>query len=114
MNKKVYERLKEVAKAGTVITYSELNSSCNLHLNFNNIDDRNKISNILGEISEYEVKEGRPMLSVIVVLKGSIPLKPAYGFFTYADELEVRKMETDLQLYYRQLKKCWETWKYKK
>lgn len=112
MNEKVYKKLIETAKAGTVITYSELNSSCNLNLNFNNIKDRNEIAHILAEIARYETKHKRPLLSAIVVLKGSIPLQPAYGFFSYADELGARNAgETDLHLYYRQLKKCWEVWK---
>lgn len=117
MNKKVYEKLIEVAKKQGkykkgVITYSDLNDECNLNLDYNNIKDRNEISHILGAIARYETKHNRPLLSALVVLKGSVPLKPAYGFFSYADELGVRnKGEKDLELYYRQLKKCWETWK---
>jgi hypothetical protein len=112
INKKVYEKLKAVAKAGTVITYSELNSACNLDLDFKNIKDRNILSEILGKISEYEVTYNRPMLSALVVYKGSIPLSPAEGFFTWANELKVKNEdETNLEFYYRQLKKCWETWK---
>lgn len=112
MNEKVYRKLQSVAKAGTMITYSELNTCCKLNLDFNNIKDRNIISKILGEISQHEVKEGRPMLSAVVILKGTVPPFPAHGFFNYASELGVRNPgEADLNLWYRQLKKSWDFWK---
>jgi len=114
MNKKVYEKLKEVAKNGTTITYTDLNRECCLNLDFNNINDRNKISEILGEISKHEVKEGRPMLSALVVLKGAIPSAPAYGFYAYAEELGVWDGKGDQKVFfYRELKRCWEQWKKK-
>lgn len=112
VNQRVYNKLIEVALKSSYITYSDLNSECDLNLDFNNINDRNKISKILGEISLKEVKKGRPMLSSLVILKGTVPIKPAFGFFTYADELGIRKPnEKDNALFYRQLKACWEYWK---
>jgi len=111
INKKVYNKLIEIARAKKTITYSELSEECGLFLDFDNINDRNKISSILGEISKYEVKKGGPMLSSLVVLKNSHPQKPAFGFYTYADELEVRKKgESDQQLFWRQLKECYKHW----
>ena len=56
IHQQIYERLKEVAKAGDLITYGEIAPLANL--NMENPDDRNKIAHILGEISAYEHSEG--------------------------------------------------------
>ena len=50
----------------------------------------NKISQILGTISEDEVRAGRPMLSALAVNVGG---KPGPGFFTLARDLG--QLETD-------------------
>lgn len=110
-NREVYEKLKKVARAKALITYSDLNEQCKLGLDFNNINDRNKIADMLGTISEIEVLHENPMLSVVVVKKNSLPRTPSDGFFRYADKLKVRLPgESDRSLYYRQLRKCYECW----
>ncbi len=112
IDKVVYEKLKEVAREQTVIPYSQLNIVCRLKLDLSKIKDRNELARILGEISEFEVLHGRPMLSAVVVLKDQRPITPAYGFFTYADELGVRKKgESDTALFARQLQECFTKWK---
>ena len=74
--------------------------------------DRAELGRILGEISIYEVKHKRPMLSAIVVSKQKI--EPAFGFYNLADELDVReKGESDQQLFFRQLEECYEEWQKK-
>jgi len=111
MNKLVYEKLKQVATEKKLITYSELNETCGLFLDFELAKDRNELGRILGEISEYEVKHKRPMLSAIVVFKNKHPPEPAYGFYNFADELKIRKKgETDQQLFFRQINECFEEW----
>ena len=96
INQQVYEKLKEVARrrgmhGDGIITYTELNEECNLNLNYDVIKDRNEIAHILGEISKEEYKNNRPLLSAVVVLKGSHPPVPAFGFFNLMEELKLRK-----------------------
>ena len=56
MNKAVYNKLIEIAKKEKRICYEDLVVECNLPLNRDNVDDRNKLSYILGEISKYELQ----------------------------------------------------------
>lgn len=112
INKIVYAKLKEIAKRQETINYSQFASDCNLP--YTSIEERNEFHNRLGEISKYEVKNGRPMLSVLVNHKGDIERTPGKGFFELADELNQRKpKETDKQMQYRIIKECWEYWKEK-
>ena len=109
MNKSVYNKLKEVAKNKTIICYEDLVSECDLLLNLGKIDDRNKLSEMLGEISKSELAEERPPISVLVVLKGTVT--PSYGFFNYMDELGERQPnETDEELRNRLMNWSHEYW----
>jgi hypothetical protein len=96
-----------------VVTYDELNQACSLGLNFGNPSDRNKIAEMLGNVSEFEVKKGRPMLSAVVILKGSQPASPGKGFFNWANTLKVpRRTQEDDQLFHaRVLRDVFTYWK---
>ena len=110
MKETIYKKLKELAKKQETICYSELASECSLP--YKTVDERNAFHQLLGEISTDEVGEGRPMLSVLVHHKGDPARSPGYGWFKLADTLKQRKEnESDLQMLYRQIKKCWEVWK---
>jgi len=121
MNEQVYKKLIEVAKkkykAPTgkkgIIYYEDLVIECGLSLNLGNIDDRNKLSNILGEVSKHELDSNpqRPPISVLVVLKNSKEIMPSYGFFSYMDELHIRKpKETDKEMRNRLMNWCYDYW----
>ncbi|NQT04928.1 MAG: hypothetical protein HQ577_02850 [Dehalococcoidia bacterium] len=58
MREDIRNRLIQVAKAGEVIFYQELS-----------IGRGRKLGTILGEISDYEANQGRPLLSAIAVSK---------------------------------------------
>ncbi|MCX9086455.1 MAG: hypothetical protein OIN90_02695 [Candidatus Methanoperedens sp.] len=105
-NKEVYEKLKQLVKAPyPFITYEDLNIECNLGLNFDHNRDRKILGDILGTISVQEVREGRPMLSAIVILKDSHPPKPSFGFFECAKKLGILKRGESQDVFYiRQLK----------
>ena len=112
MNKIVYEKLNEVARSGTTIPYTDLKNECNLNLDFDNIKDRNEIAHILGEISRYEHKNNRPLLSAIAVKKGSHPPDPADGFYNLVDELGLRSKGEDRKIFFaKELRKAFEYWK---
>ncbi len=113
MNKDIYKKLIEVSKKKIVIYYEDLVSECGLLLNLGKIDDRNKLSEMLGEISKFELAEKRPPISVLVVLKGTV--SPSYGFFNFMDELKVRKPEeTDEELRNRLMNWSYEYWSVKR
>ena len=110
INKKIYEKLKEIAKRQETITYSQI--ALDVNIPYSSVDERNEFHHLLGEISKFEVKNKRPMLSVLVHHKGDIQRTPGKGFFNLADNLNQRKeRETDLQLQYRIIKDCWNFWK---
>ena len=107
----IKDYLIQVAKQGKVATYSEVNSACELGLDFNNIKDRNIIAEMLGELSESEYKSKRPLLSSIVVLKGQSPLHPADGFHKMAIRLGVNKNQEENTFWVQELGRCFNYWR---
>ncbi len=88
-----YQFCRQAARDQTTtprwVYYTDVNTACGLGLDYGNIADRNKIANMLGDVSEFEVKKGRPMLSALVVLKGGKPPTPGQGFLDWAAHLGV-------------------------
>jgi hypothetical protein len=91
MQEAIYGKLKEVAQARKLIAYSELNEELKLGLDFDRPEDRRKIGEWLGEISEHEVKAGRPMLPAVVVHKEQDGTygDPGEGFYQLAKERNI-------------------------
>ena len=83
LHKGIYEQLKEVARNGELITYGEIAPLAKL--NMESPGDRNRIGEILGEISTFEHENHRPMLFVLVVHADDG--MPGDGFFNLAREL---------------------------
>jgi len=109
MNEKIYDRLKQTAKAGLVTTYSEIAPLAGLDMGRQ--DDRNKIAEILGEISTHEHRQGRPMLSVVVIHKENNI--PGQGFFTLARELGLFGDDNEFMFFVRELRRVHDFWKRK-
>jgi hypothetical protein len=68
--------------------------------------DRNKIGEILGEISTYEHDHGRPMLSAIVVLAGIG--YPGEGFYNLARHLGLHQGHgefADMEFFVQEVKR---------
>jgi hypothetical protein len=110
INQQIYERLQEVANEGELTTYGEIAPLANL--NMENPDDRNKMAQILGDISTHEHEQGRPMLSAIVVL-AEIGY-PGEGFFTLARELGLlhgNKEFDNLDFFVQEVKRVYACWK---
>lgn len=111
VNKQIYEKLKDIARRGITITYTDLNRNCSLNLDYNNIKDRNEIAKILGDISKDEFKKGHPLLSAVVVLKGSHPPTPAFGFFTLWEELGLKNKGESREIFFaKELRRVFEYW----
>ena len=74
------------------------------------INERNALAHILGLISSFEVDEGRPMLSAIVVRHNN--RKCGKGFFDLAETLhQIKKDETHEDFWDRTIKDLRKTWK---
>lgn len=79
----IHEQLKQVAKQRATTTYGKVAPLAELDMSVQ--EDRYRIGQILDEINEYEVGQGHPMLSVIVVRAD--PPRPGQGFFDCARRL---------------------------
>ena len=109
VNEIIYNKLKEIAKRQETINYSQFASDCNIP--YTSIDERKQFHKLIGDISEFEVSQCRPMLSVLVHHKGDIERTPGKGFFELADKLKQRNLkETDKEMQYRIIKDCWKFW----
>lgn len=115
MNETVRKKLIELARkrGEQSITYQELSDECNLGLVMRDSEyARAEIGRILGEVSAYEYKHKRPLLSSLVLSKGS-----GYegdGFFKLCEELGFgpwRKLQRDDLFPIKEMKKCYEFWK---
>ena len=110
VNEKVYKKLIEVAKRESTITYSDLNNECDLNIIFEGDKGGKEIGEILGEISKREFENKRPLISAVVVMKGSHPPNPSHGFYTLAEELNLIKEKKEI-FYAKELKKVFDYWK---
>ena len=63
MHEQIYDKLKEVARAGTVTYYSDIAPMAGLDMEL--LNDRYKIGAMLDDINQHEREFGRPMLSAI-------------------------------------------------
>ena len=91
----IREKLIKAATAGQIVYYSDL------------ADDSNAISPkeigvILEKIAQYDIENGQPILSSIVVAKSTG--LPSEGFFELCDTLDIDIYLSDLQ------KQCFEYW----
>ena len=112
MNNEVRLFLIELArKRQGFIYYQDLSDKCNLGFNFqDNPNDRTEIGRILGEISEYEYNQGKPLLSALVLSKS---LQEGDGFFKLCEELgygSYRKIKSDPAFTSIQMNRCYEFW----
>lgn len=107
MNEAVYARLADAARARQFVFYGEL--APELNLDMENPQDRLEIGQVLGEISRFEVANGRPMLSSIVVeADDHLPDK---RFFALGQELgQVADHEDEVSFAVRQIKMTHEYW----
>lgn len=109
MKKRISKKLIELATNKKMIAYSDLALQCKIP--YNNINERETMHDILGEISTHEVNNGRPMLSVLVHHKADLERSAGIGWFKLADKLKQRRdKECDLIMRLRVLADCWKYW----
>ena len=105
--------LIEIARKKGIIYYQELCDGCKLPLNMrDNPQDRLEIGSILGEISTYEHKNGRSLLSSIVLTRSG---GEGDGFYKLCEELGIasdwRKLKRDEFFAVQEITKCHDFWK---
>lgn len=84
MHEAIYEELKKVARDKKLITYTDLAKKVGLRAN------DPELWQLLDKINRQEHKQGRPMLSAVVVQKeGDTYGAPGDGFFKLARDLSV-------------------------
>jgi hypothetical protein len=115
--KEIWAVLVEVAIRKTTIKYQQLSDLCNLGLDMYLPEDRMEIGHILGNISEYEHKNSRPLLSSVVVT--DLAKGPGKGFYQLAEYLGLYSGPSNKQKQYefwvKELAKVYEYWsRYKK
>lgn len=84
MNKILYNKLTQLAKEQDFIAYGDAASLVGLSIDKKK--HRRELYDMLDDISLYEHKAKRPMLTALIVHKG-IDNKPGQGFYTKAKEL---------------------------
>ena len=103
----VYTELITAAKYRGTVTYQEIAKMMGLPLQGSNMG--RVIGLILGEISEDEVANGRPMLSAVAV---SVEGLPGGGFYSLAKELGRLSSEENENIFWQKERKAvYETWK---
>jgi hypothetical protein len=83
MNQDLYEKLKEVARSRSVITYSDLAPLVNVDIKTS--QGRREIGRLIAEVCAHEVEHGRPMLGSVVMRKDTG--MPGNGYFKGACRL---------------------------
>lgn len=91
MHQAIYDELKRVAHRQEMTTYSTIAPLAGLDMD--NPADRDAMRRFLGEISTHEHRQGRPLLTAIVVHKQDNI--PGHGFFELAQQLGLRRPEAD-------------------
>jgi hypothetical protein len=107
MHQRIYERLKEVARAKELTTYKEIAEMVGLDWR-KNYGKCRQIFPILGAISTSEVQQGHPMLSAVAVRQDK--RIPGLGFFTLARDLGVYSGDNDLAFWNRELNEVHNYW----
>ena len=105
MHEAVYEKLKQVARVRSVITYGEIASLAGLGIT----NPRHpRLAQILAEICAYEVQQGHPMLGAVVVRKADNI--PGEGFFKLARSLGRFQGDDKLAFWNGELDKVYNYW----
>ena len=106
MHGATYEELKRVAKEQSYTTYRKIAPLADLDMVSQ--ADRDRIADILDEISTHEHNLGHPLLSAVVVRADEG--KPGQGFFTLARRLGLYQGGDDLKFWLDEIKRVHAHW----
>jgi hypothetical protein len=106
MNKKIYNKLIEVAKKGTVIYETDIARVAGYNLDLPH--ERREMGRDLDEINSNELGQGRPVLSSVIVQRET--LMPGRRFFDYCRDAGLLKTEDEDEFYIREQRKAYVFW----
>jgi hypothetical protein len=106
MNKKIYGKLTEVAKKGTVIYESDLAKAASMNMSLPH--ERRELDRLLDEINSYEREQGHPVLSAVVIQKDSH--MPNRHFFEFCRDIGLLKGADEDEFYIRELRNVYVFW----
>ena len=102
----VYQELLRVAKSNIITNYTDVGRL--IRLDMNSPADRNRISEILDEISSTEHYSGSPLLSAVVILRDQVI--PGEGFFKMAKSLGLYDGSDDLMFWLKEIRRVHDYW----
>ena len=102
----VYQELLRLAKGESITNYTDVGRL--IGLNMDSPADRNRISEILDEISSTEDYRGNPLLSAVVVLREQNI--PGEGFFKLAKGLKKYDGNDDLLFWLKEIRRVHDHW----
>lgn len=106
----IRRELIKCAKKPCTITYARLADWVDVNYQFHYGPDEQRFHNMLGNVSTYEVENGRPMLSVIVVRAEDS--RPGPGFFWLAKELDKQKPGVEDEIFFiNETRELFDYWK---
>jgi hypothetical protein len=106
MNKRIYSKLIEVAKKGSVIYEIDLAKVAAMNMSLPH--ERREMDRHLDEINSYEREQGHPVLSAVVIQKDThIPNR---HFFEFCRDIGLLKGEDEDEFYIRELRNVYVFW----
>ncbi len=106
----IRQELIQCAKKPDTITYARLADWVNVNYQFHYGPDEQRFHNMLGNVSTYEVENGHPMLSVIVVRAEDS--RPGPGFFVLAKRLGKQEQGVyDETFFAQETRELFDRWK---
>ena len=108
----IRRKLIELARSSSTWTYSQLNEQLDLKLDFRTKYDRELVSEWLEAISTHESKNGRPLLSALIIAKGQDKAQ-ADSFFKLCEKLYSipwRELKAENSYELERIKECYSFW----
>lgn len=108
--KKVREELINYSSRKSTITYQKLSNLTGLELDMQDPSHRNRIAEILGNISAFEFSNERPLLSSVVLNTNNYE---GDGYFKLCEELGFGNWESlkrDKKFAKTRINECYEFW----
>ena len=106
MNEGMYEKLKQVARDRSLVTYTELGKAGDLDVSIPAQMDQ--LVRDLDEIALHEIEAGRPLLPVVVIRADK--QMPSGGLFKFAKKHGLMKDNDQVGFFSVELGRVYETW----
>lgn len=113
MNEQVRKFLIETARTTDGFAhYGDIVTKCHLPINLESQFGRNQLSNLLGEVSEFENSQKRPLISAMAIYKDKKKNDHGDGFYVVAEKLKkksFKKLKAEL-FAFKEADECRKFW----